>query len=90
MGPGLEGAIAAETKIGYVNGSKGSLIYRGYDIFDLCAHSSFEETSYLLLHGRLPTGTELARFTATLNEEYIPLERKNCLTPTDGRSILPS
>ena len=37
VGPGLEGAIACETQIGYVNGSKGWLIYRGYDIFDLCA-----------------------------------------------------
>ena len=42
VGPGLEGAIACESKVGYVNGSKGWLIYRGYDIFDLCAHSTFE------------------------------------------------
>lgn len=55
IGPGLEGAIACETKIGYVNGSKGWLIYRGYNIFDLCAKSSYEEVSYLLLHGSLPT-----------------------------------
>ncbi len=55
IGPGLEGGIACETKIGYVNGSKGWLIYRGYNIFDLCAKSSYEEVSYLLLHGSLPT-----------------------------------
>ena len=55
VGPGLEGAIAGETRIGYVNGSKGWLVYRGYDIFDLCAHSTFEEVSYLLLHGNCPT-----------------------------------
>ena len=54
VGPGLEGAIACESKIGYVNGSKGCLIYRGYDIFDLCAHSTFEEVAFLLLHGSLP------------------------------------
>mgnify|MGYP001141104769 CR=1 FL=1 len=35
VGPGLEGAIACESRIGYVNGAKGWLIYRGYDIFDL-------------------------------------------------------
>ena len=51
--PGLEGAIACETKIGYVNGSKGWLVYQGYDIFELCAHSTFEEVSYLLLKGNL-------------------------------------
>ena len=59
VGPGLEGAIACESKVGYVNGTKGMLIYRGYDIFDLAAHASFEETSYLLLHGRLPKQREL-------------------------------
>ncbi len=71
VGPGLEGAIAAETKIGYVNGTKGSLIYRGYDIFDLCAHSTFEETSYLLLHGRLPSTAELTQFTALLKRKML-------------------
>jgi citrate synthase len=66
IGPGLEGAIACESKIGYVNGTKGRLVYRGYDIFDLCAWSTFEETSYLLLHGRLPDSTELGEFTEYL------------------------
>ena len=47
VGPGLEGAISCETKIGYVNGAKGWLIYRGYNIFDLCAYSTYEEVSYL-------------------------------------------
>ncbi len=68
VGPGLEGAIACESKVGYVNGSKGWLIYRGYDIFDLAAHSSYEEVSYLLLHGRLPTPEEFAAFREKLAE----------------------
>lgn len=66
VGPGLEGAIACESKIGYVNGSKGWLIYRGYDIFDLCAHSTYEEVSYLLLHGVLPTEEQLESFKRKL------------------------
>ncbi|MBF0494849.1 MAG: citrate/2-methylcitrate synthase, partial [Candidatus Omnitrophica bacterium] len=66
VGPGLEGAIACETKIGYVNGSKGWLIYRGYDIFDLCAYSTFEEVSYLLLYGMLPNKQQLECFTNKL------------------------
>jgi citrate synthase len=66
VGPGLEGAIACESKIGYVNGSKGWLIYRGYDIFDLCAHSTFEEVSYLLIHGTLPTAPQLEVFKRKL------------------------
>ena len=66
VGPGLEGAIACETKIAYVNGTKGWLIYRGYDIFDLCAQCTFEEVSYLLLHGDLPTAEELDAFNGKL------------------------
>lgn len=68
VGPGLEGAIACESKVGYVNGSKGWLVYRGYDIFDLCAYSTFEEVSYLLLHGNLPSASELTEFNERLME----------------------
>lgn len=66
VGPGLEGAIACESKVGYVNGSKGWLTYRGYDIFELCAYSSFEEVSYLLLYGKLPTANQLKKFKEKL------------------------
>ncbi|MCM8813841.1 MAG: citrate synthase/methylcitrate synthase [Candidatus Omnitrophica bacterium] len=62
VGPGLEGAIACETEIGYVNGSKGWLVYRGYDIFDLCAYSNYEEVSYLLVHGAMPTDGQLKEY----------------------------
>jgi len=68
VGPGLEGAIACESKIGYVNGTKGWLIYRGYDIFDLCAHSNFEEVSYLLLHGNLPTESQFKEYKQKLTK----------------------
>lgn len=66
VGPGLEGAIACESKVGYVNGAKGWLIYRGYDIFDLCAYSSFEEVTYLLLHGELPSKKQYEDFNSKL------------------------
>jgi citrate synthase len=66
VGPGLEGAIACESKVGYVNGSKGMLVYRGYDIFDLCAYSTFEEVSYLLVHGELPNTSQLREFNCSL------------------------
>ncbi|HIE53522.1 MAG TPA: citrate synthase [Armatimonadetes bacterium] len=63
---GLEGAITNETQIGYIDGQRGLLIYRGYDIRDLAAHSTFEETTYLLLLGRLPHRTELEEFQKKL------------------------
>ena len=66
IGQGLAGAIACETKIGYVNGTKGWLVYQGHDIFDLCAYSTYEEVSYLLLHGKLPNASELTNFKRTL------------------------
>ncbi|RLB72356.1 MAG: citrate/2-methylcitrate synthase [Deltaproteobacteria bacterium] len=66
IGPGLEGAIASESKVGYVNGSAGLLSYRGYDIFELCAYSTYEEVSYLLLHGHLPNAEELEAYEQKL------------------------
>ena len=73
VGPGLEGAIACETAVGYVNGSQGALFYRGYNIFDLCAHCSFEEVAYLLTQGSLPTAAQLAAYAESLNQyRYVP------------------
>lgn len=73
VGPGLEGAIACQTEIGYVNGARGALVYRGYDIFDLCAYSSFEEVSYLLLQGSLPSASQLKRFKQKLSSyRFLP------------------
>jgi citrate synthase len=56
---GLEGVVAAESSIGDVDGINGVLIYQGLDIHDLAEHSTFEETVYLLWHGRLPKREEL-------------------------------
>jgi len=66
--PGLEGVIAAETAIANIEGKEGSggLEYRGYRIEDLAGAVSYEEAAYLLLHGDLPTPTQLAEFKARL------------------------
>ncbi len=63
---GLEGVIACESKLGYIDGQKGWLIYRGIEIGDLAEHSTYEETAYLLLFGKLPTRKELDEFTQKL------------------------
>lgn len=68
IGPGLEGAVACESSVGFVNGTQGLLFYRGYDIFDLCAYSTYEEVSYLLLNGKLPTAGELQLYKIKLSE----------------------
>jgi len=63
---GLAGVTIARTEITAVNGERGALSYRGYDIGDLAAHSTFEETVYLLWHGELPKRDELDEFTRDL------------------------
>jgi citrate synthase len=68
IGKGLEGAITCETTIGYVDGAIGDLVYRGYSIFDLAEHSTFEETTYLLLYGKLPTKAEYEKFKADIGK----------------------
>jgi citrate synthase len=64
--PGLAGVPATESKISFIDGQKGILTYRGYDIQELAEYSSFEETTLLLLFGELPTAEELANFDTEL------------------------
>lgn len=60
--PGLEGVPATQSNISFVDGISGLLEYRGIRIEDLCEHSNFLETSYLLIFGELPQHQELAKF----------------------------
>src|SRR6266581_2072179 len=66
--PGLEGVIAGETSICWVDPNAG-LLYRGYDIHELASQASFEEVAWLLLHGELPAVEQLAEFTRQLAAE---------------------
>lgn len=68
--PGLEGVAATQSAISFIDGEKGLLSYRGYSIETLAKHSTFEETTLLLLQGELPTTTELADFTTQLRSQY--------------------
>ncbi|HEU5461951.1 MAG TPA: citrate/2-methylcitrate synthase [Nitrososphaeraceae archaeon] len=65
---GLRNIEVADTKISSIDGENGKLIYRGYDILDLVNHSTFEETSYLLLFGELPDKTQLDEFSYKLKQ----------------------
>ena len=70
---GLRGIPVADTRVSNINGAEGKLIYRGYDIFDLVRNSTFEETSYLLLHDELPTKKQLGAFVDKIKEaRWIP------------------
>ena len=63
---GLRNIEVADTKISHIDGAKGKLIYRGYDILDLTKKSTFEETAYLLLHDELPYSNQLDDFKQKL------------------------
>lgn len=56
---GLEDVVATSSSICFLDGDRGVLAYRGYDIHDLARHATFEEVCYLLWHGRLPSRAEL-------------------------------
>lgn len=64
--PGFVSTGSCESDITFIDGEKGILLYRGYPVEQLAAHSSFIEVSYLLLHGDLPTADELASFDHTI------------------------
>jgi citrate synthase len=59
---GLRGVTVADTKVSFIDGEKGVLIYRGYRIEELAEKSTFIEVSHLLLNGALPTKAELESF----------------------------
>jgi len=63
---GLAGVTAGTTALCTVGKEGAGLTYRGYDIYDLAEHASFEEVAYLLLHGKLPTRAELTAYIARL------------------------
>jgi len=65
---GLEGVVAANSGICWIDGYAGVLAYRGIDIHELAQKSTFEETTYLLWYGHLPGRSELEEFSKRLTE----------------------
>ncbi len=63
---GLRGIPVADTRISNIDGDRGKLIYRGYDILDLTKKSNFEEVCYLLLHDELPSKSKFEDFKKLL------------------------
>ena len=66
---GMEGIVATNSSICYIDGDRGVLAYRGIDIHELADHSNFEETCYLLWFGRLPNRDELKDLRGRLQQE---------------------
>jgi len=66
---GLDGVVAATTRLSDVDGERGTLLMAGYPVGELAGHATFEETTWLLWHGDLPTAGELEVFRADLAAE---------------------
>jgi len=64
---GLEDVVVSNSEICFIDGHKGRLIYRGYDVGDLVAHSTFEEVVFLLWQGHLPSRKELETHVKALS-----------------------
>ncbi len=72
---GLEGIVAAESDICFIDGEAGVLSYQGYNIHTLADHATFEEVIYLLWHGKLPPPSELDALKAEL-VRYRPIPKE--------------
>ena len=72
---GLQGVYLDRTEASFIDGIEGKLLYRGYNIHDLAEQATFEEVTYLLLYGQLPTRPQLAELDASLKaSRLIPQE----------------
>ena len=66
IAPGLEGVVAATTRLSHVDGEAGELTIAGFPVGELAANATFEEATWLLWHGELPTDSVLETFRADL------------------------
>jgi len=73
--PGFVSTAACDSKITYIDGGKGVLLHRGYPIEQLADKSDFLETSYLLLHGELPTKEQKEEFVTTIGSHTMVNEQ---------------
>jgi len=88
--PGLEGVPIMESQVGFIDGQKGILEYRGIPIEDLAERSTYEEVAYLLLWGKLPTREEMGKFDHDLRThrrvKYRIIDLMKCL-PENGHPM---
>src|SRR5438552_2834569 len=69
--PAFTNTASCKSRITFIDGDRGILEYRGYPIEQLAERSTFLETAYLLLHGELPSASELERWTDRITHHTI-------------------
>ncbi|MCB1443363.1 MAG: citrate (Si)-synthase [Methyloceanibacter sp.] len=75
--PGFTSTASCESKITFIDGDKGILLYRGYPIDELAEHTTFIETAYLLLYGELPTKDQFEAFKVRITRHTMLHEQMN-------------
>ena len=73
--PGFTSTANCSSRITYIDGDEGTLLYRGYPIQDLAEKSNFIEVCYLLLHGELPSKSQLDEFRTTISRHTMVHEQ---------------
>jgi citrate synthase len=87
---GLEGVVAATTRLSHVDGERGELVIGGFPVGELAAHATFEETTWLLWHGELPSARQLEVFRAELAaERTLPSATASLLRESAQRDVDP-
>ncbi len=86
---GLVGVKIDTSSICHIDGEKGELIYRGYDIRELADHATFEEVIYLLWHGDLPDRQQLEEFNRRLREFMVVPPELDVLRNLAGKGLRP-
>lgn len=88
MRPGLEGVIAAETRLSDVDGQAGELIIAGYRADDIAPRATFEELVYVLWYDRVPNASQLAEFRAKLaHKRALPDVALTVLTAAAAKNL---
>ena len=87
--PGFKNTASTRSKITYINGEEGILLYRGYPIEELAEHSSFLEVAYLLIFGELPTKAEFEKFVSDVKDKSFVNEEMKKIIDGFPRSAHP-
>jgi len=83
---GLEGVVAATTRLSEVDGERGALVIAGYQVGELAERATFEETTWLLWHGALPAAAQLDAFRAELAAGSAPCQSSHVVSSKVARS----
>ena len=87
---GLEGVVAAATRLSHVDGERGELVIGGFPVAELAQHATFEETTWLLWHSELPSKRQLDAFVAELaSQRRIPPEAVTLLRASARAAVEP-